>query len=369
MEPRERPTIWSPPRLEADEPAPPAPTTPVRASGPGPARIGAFIGGCAILLAAAAGALAGSGGPSPSNDGTSASGGTGAPAAAAQAWADGQARLLHAGRLGGALGGGISISAINGSNVSLQTENGWQRTIDASGATITRDGATVQLADLEVGDHVGLHERRNDDGTWTVTQIVVVADRLAGVVADVGDSSLTVRLADGSTRTVTVTASTTYSLGREPATKDALEAGLQVLVAGEDDNGTFTASRVHLAAARLAGIVTAKTDSTITVAIGDGTTRTINVDSSTTYRVAGADNAGLDDIAVNAGVTAVGTLNDDGSLDATQVASGLRGLRGLGDFGLGKGRGHGFGFGPFGDRVPTPDASPDASGDSSDGTS
>jgi uncharacterized protein DUF5666 len=270
---------------------------------------------------------------------------------------------------GGLLGRGITITAISGSNVSLATENGWTRTIDASGATITKNGAAAQLSDLKVGDSVGLRERRNDDGTWTVTQIIVVPARVAGVVGDVSDSSFTVRLSDGSTTTIAITSSTTYTLGREAATKAALASGLQVVVEGDESGGTFTATEVHLAQARVGGIVTAKTGSTITVAIGDGTTRTINVGSSTTYRIAGVTNPGLDDIAVNAAVVAVGKLNADGSLDATVVASGT-GRGGFEfDFGGGNGRGghggpFGFGFGPFGD-VPGPDASPDTS----DGTS
>ncbi len=144
------------------------------------------------------------------------------------------------------------------------------------------------------------------------------------------------------------------------------QRGLHVVVQGDESGGAFTATKVHLAQPRVGGIVTAKTGSTITVAIGDGTTKTINVDSATTYRVAGVENAGLDDIAVNSAVVATGTLNADGSLDATAVASGNGRRFGFGfDFGGDKGRGHGGpGFGPFG-VAPAPEASPDTS----DGTS
>jgi hypothetical protein len=346
-------TPWEPPDLvTTEEAASPTPTSRVRPAGPGLARIAVFLGACLILLGAAAAALAGS---SPSAAGSTA--GAASDVAAAP--------LLHGRLFGrGIHGGGITITAISGSNVSLATENGWTRTIDASGATITKNGAAAQLSDLQVGDNVALRERRNDDGTWTVTQIVIVPARVAGIVGDVGETSFTIRLQDGTTKTITVTASTTYTLGREAATKAALKSGLQVVVAGDEQGGTFTATAVHLAQAKVAGIVTAKTGSTLTVAIGDGTTKTVNVDSATTYRVAGVENAGLDDIAVNAAVVAVGTVNADGSLDATAVASGdLRRLGSGFDFGA-KGRGHGFGFGfgPFGN---TPDASPDTSDGSS----
>jgi hypothetical protein len=359
MEPNRPSTteLWEPPDPgAAEETAVATPTTRVRPAGPGLARISVFLGGCLILLGAAAAAFAGS---APA---TSGSAGTGAVAPAAAG-----APSLHGGLFGhGLLGGGITITAISGSNVSLATENGWTRTIDATGATITKDGAAAQLSDLEVGDSVGLREQRNDDGTWTVTQIVVVPARVAGTVGDVGDTSFTIRLPDGTTKTITLTAATTYTLGREAATKAALQSGLHVVVAGDESGGTFTATRVHLAQPRVGGIVTAKTASTITVAIGDGTTRTINVDSATTFRVAGVENAGLDDIAVNSAVVATGTLNADGSLDATAVASGNGRKFDFGfGFGGGKGRGPGGpGFGPFG-VAPAPEASPDTS----DGTS
>lgn len=355
MEPSNRPTTqpWDPPAL------PPVQTSPVRVSGPGLGRIGIFVGGCLVLLAAAAVAL---GAPAR---------GTTIDPVADPGWSMAGAPSLHGGVFGGrglrgGVHGGITITAISGPNLSLATDNGWTRTIDASGATITRDGATIQLSELQVGDNIGLREQRNADGTYTITRIAVLPDRVAGVVSEVGDSTFTVRLADGSTLTIAITSSTTYSLGREATTKDALRVGLQVVAAGTEDGGTFTATRVHLAQAFVAGIVTAKNGSTLTIAIGDGTTRTVNVSGSTTYQVRGVENAGLDDIAVNSAVVARGTLNADGSLDATAVASGLG--RGFG-FGFGGGgKGHGPLGGIFGGGdAPAPDAAP---GDgSTDGTS
>ena len=56
------------------------------------------------------------------------------------------------GGMRGEMGNAITITAIDGTKLALETENGWTRTIDATGATVTKDGATVALSTLKVGD-------------------------------------------------------------------------------------------------------------------------------------------------------------------------------------------------------------------------
>ena len=57
------------------------------------------------------------------------------------------------GRMGGdGAFGSISVTAIDGTKLGLATADGWTRTIDAAGATVTRSGQTIELSTLKVGE-------------------------------------------------------------------------------------------------------------------------------------------------------------------------------------------------------------------------
>jgi len=263
----------------------------------------------------------------------------------------------------------ITITAIDGSNLSLKTNDGWTRTIDASSATITRGGQKIAVGDLNVGDTVLLKEQRNSDGTYAITAIVVVQPEIRGTVQDVTSDGFTVKQADGTTQAVTVTGSTTYSLGRQAADKSAVKAGAKVDVEGTKSGSTFTATTVSIAPSVLAGTVTAVGANSISITERDGTKATINVTDSTTYRVAGVNSATLSDVKTGDQVIAEGTLNSDGSIDAATVAAGTVTYREFGRPGF---RGPGFGghgpggFLPFGGNgsgngSDNPNATPQAS--------
>lgn len=178
--------------------------------------------------------------------------------------------------------GGITISAISGSNVSLKTADGWTRTIAiASDTALTKGTATITLSDLKVGDEIRFAQTRQTDGSFTITKLNVVLPHAGGTVSAVSSSSITVTQRDGSTAT-------------------------------------------------------------------------INVGSSTTYEVGGTTGKTLTDVKVGMVVGAVGTLNTDGSLNATAVRAF--------DPATFQGKGHRDGHGPMGNG-----AAPDASANSSAG--
>jgi len=162
------------------------------------------------------------------------------------------------------IGGQITITAVNGSSLSLKTDDGWTRTIAVASSTkITKGGEAITLSALRVGDRIRFGETRNADGSYAITAIQVVLPAVAGEV-------------------------------------------------------------------------TAKTASTITVRGRDNASNAIHVASGTTYRVAGVTTAHLSDITVGMRIVAEGTLRSDGSLDATVVYGGLfKGpmFRGLGESG------------------------------------
>ena len=327
----------------------------------------AALAGAVVVGVLAVGFALGSG--ASTNDASTAPTVVRAPAAVTAAgWTspDGRTQVRPDGRGGPGFRGGsewgvISITAIDGTKLSLQTENGWTRTIDAAGATVTKDGATVDLSTLKVGDRIVFRETRNADGTYTITAITVVQPTVGGTVASVSGSTVTVTTRDGSTTKVALTDSTTYTLDGKASTKDAVVAGALIVARGTlASDGTLTATSVEIEPAMVGGTVKEKGASSLTLTIRDGSTVVVNVSSTTTYEVDGITSPTLADVKVGDVVMASGTKNADGSLSATTVrshAAGNFGGPGMGWPGMGGGRGghgHGFPGGGWGD----PDASP-----------
>ena len=283
------------------------------------------IGIGALAIALVAGGPGNDAAPAAGTDG-SASGA--APIGRVSGWTapDGTSdvRLDHGGRGGmrGGIGNAITITAIDGTKLALKTDNGWTRTIDAAGATVTKDGATVAVSTLKVGDRIVFRETRNDDGTYTITAITVIQPAVAGTVASVSGSTVTVTRRDGSTSKVVLTGSTTYQLAGKAATKDAVVTGARIVARGTlATDGTLTATSVEVAPATFAGTVKEKSASSLTLTTRDGSTVVVKVTSSTTYQVAGVTSPTLADVKVGDVVMAAGTRNADGSLDATVVRS------------------------------------------------
>lgn len=163
---------------------------------------------------------------------------------------------LHMGRFGGFGGvrdgifgrGGVTITAITGSNLSLKTDDGWTRTIAATGTTtITRAGATIAIGDLKVGDTIGFRQERATDGTYTITAIDVVLPSIAGQVTAVDGSTITVKRFDGTTGTIHVTGATTYEVdGVTGAKLSDVKVDAFIVASGTArDDGSLDAEAVH----------------------------------------------------------------------------------------------------------------------------
>ncbi|MEO8470029.1 MAG: DUF5666 domain-containing protein [Chloroflexota bacterium] len=144
--------------------------------------------------------------------------------------------------------GGITISSISGSNVSLITSDGWTRTIAiASDTTLTKGTATITLTDLKVGDGVRFAQTRQTNGSYTITKLNVVLPHAGGTVTAVSSSSITVTQRDGSTVTINVGSSTAYEVGG--TTGKALtdvKVGMLVGAVGTlNTDGSLTATAVR----------------------------------------------------------------------------------------------------------------------------
>jgi hypothetical protein len=221
---------------------------------------------------------------------------------------------------GGFAKGRITITAIDGNRLSLETEDGWTRTITTTSATvITKGGQTIVVGGLNVGDEIRFHQVRAADGSYAITAIVVPTPEAGGEVTAVDAASITVKGKGGATRVIIVTPSTVYKVGSGAGSKADVKVGSEIEAEGTVNGDTFTAITVFIEGPHLDGVVTAKTGTTIIIKRQDGSSATIHVTGATIYAIKSNHGASLTDITVGARVTAEGTLRADGSLDATVV--------------------------------------------------
>lgn len=143
--------------------------------------------------------------------------------------------------------GGVAVTSVDGTKLSLSTDDGWTRTIDTAGATITKNGATVTVAEIKVGDEIAFGQQRNSDGTYTITTITIVQPHVGGTVTAIGPSSITLKGRDGTTVIVAVTSATTYKVaGKTTATLADVTVGSVVMATGtKNADGSFTATTIR----------------------------------------------------------------------------------------------------------------------------
>jgi hypothetical protein len=177
-------------------------------------------------------------------------------------------------------------------------------------------------------------------------------------VATVGTNSFTLTSHDGTTVTVDVSPSTTYA---DPAVSSAsladVKVGTHVAVFGTDNANTVAATKVAIGDGHgpgapggpggsgprggtppaTFGTVASVGSNTFTVTAHDGTTVTVDVSSSTTYREFGVTSASIADVKVGTQVAVFGTETGN-TVTATTVGIGA-------PHGTQTGPGHGHG--PF----------------------
>jgi hypothetical protein len=144
--------------------------------------------------------------------------------------------------------GDITITGINGSNLSLKTDDGWTRTITVgSSTTVTKGGQTIALGDLKVGDRIMFAETKASDGTYTIDHIRVVLPVIGGQVTAVGTDSITVDQKGGGSATIHVSSATIYDVdGNSSAKLSDITVGSFVVAEGSlRSDGSLDASAVH----------------------------------------------------------------------------------------------------------------------------
>lgn len=152
------------------------------------------------------------------------------------------------GRGGFGLGhGGITITAMTGSSISLSTDDGWTRTITVdSGTTYTKAGATITLGDLAVGDTIGFRQTRESDGTWTIDSIQVILPRVGGQVTAIDGSTITLKQRDGANVTVQIASGAKVVVNGKAATAADIKVGMVLMAEGtRNADGSLDATRVR----------------------------------------------------------------------------------------------------------------------------
>jgi hypothetical protein len=213
-----------------------------------------------------------------------------------------------------------TVTAIEGSRLSLATAAGQTRTIDATGAKITRNGQTIGLSDLQVGNQVSARVSRQADGSYKAAAIQVLLSTVSGTVTAVGPSSITIEKADGTSRTLALTASTAYREASAKVSLSAVVVGARISAQGTVDSaGDFTATTITIVTSSVTGTVASKTSTSMVVTTATGKSVTVNVTADTKYSVPGMTGATLASVAVGDRVQATGVLNADGSITAISV--------------------------------------------------
>ena len=155
-----------------------------------------------------------------------------------------------AGLFGGLGRGGlreITITAIDGSNLALKTDDGWTRTIAVtSSTTITKGGQTIAVGDLAVGDHIRFTQQRADDGTYTITRVAVVLPTIVGEVKSVSGDTITVTQPGGTTATIHVGSGTTYRINGSSGSLSDVKVGSIVIAEGtQRSDGSLDAATIR----------------------------------------------------------------------------------------------------------------------------
>ncbi len=228
-----------------------------------PVRIGIVAGSAILFVVGAVAAMGASPGPSPT-PATGSDNGTNRPANPSVPFGGmGPLRLPGAGldmrggpgfKLGGF--GDITISAIDGSSLSLKTDDGWTRTIAVGASTkISRGGQAIALGDLKVGDQIVFGETKGSDGSYTIGQIRVVLPVVAGQVMAVGTDTITIDQKGGASATIHVSSGTTYDVNGNAGGKlSDITVGSIVIAEGtQRTDGSLDATTVHAGTRMKAG--------------------------------------------------------------------------------------------------------------------
>jgi len=165
------------------------------------------------------------------------------------------------GRRGSFQGTGGTITAISGDTLNLKTMNGSAATVKLTPSTMyRRDGQEAKLSDFKVGDMVMVRGQSSGENTWTAEGVMTNRNAMmmreqlgkkfiAGEVAKIEETKLTIKRIDGETQVIEVDENTSFrNSKRESITLADVKVGDRVAGRGDLKDGIFVAGSLNVGA-------------------------------------------------------------------------------------------------------------------------
>ncbi len=169
------------------------------------------------------------------------------------------------GQRGNFQGTGGTITAISGDTITLKTMDGKQATVKVTPeARYRRDRQEAKFSDFKVGDTVMVRGEPTGENTWTAQGVMYdqnMSERMtmmrqemgkkfiAGEVAKVDGTSLTINRPDGQTQVIQVDETTSFrNAKRESITLADIKVGDHVMGRGDLKDGVFVPSVLNVGA-------------------------------------------------------------------------------------------------------------------------
>jgi len=147
-------------------------------------------------------------------------------------------------------GVGGTITALNGTSMTLKTFDGGTATVTLSDKTrYLRDGQEAKLSDFKVGEPVVVRAEPAGGNTWTALGVMTRSDAgnrmreglgkrfIAGEIKSIAGTKLTILRIDGETQTIEVDENTSFRKQGESVTLADLKPGDHVFGRGEIKEG------------------------------------------------------------------------------------------------------------------------------------
>ena len=217
-----------------------------------------------------------------------------------------------------------TVTAINGSVLSITSEHGSALTVNTSGTTTYEMGGSAStFSAIVVGSKIfaaGLPDTAPSTLDATAIWIKAPCTRVSGVVTAVDPvgNTITVERHHGVPVVYPTSTTTTYFAGKAAVTSSAVMVGERVtLTLTSTTPQTVTNVLIHLEA--VVGTVTAITGTVLTVSGHHGTMYTVNTGTTTTYSQGGSSST-FSAITVGSSIAALGLPDAAPStLDASAV--------------------------------------------------
>lgn len=278
-----------------------------------------------------------------------------------------------------------TVASVGSDSVSITLADGTSKTVNVNSSTVLRgitdrDGSgAVTIADLQAGDKVVVRTSADDPNLATMIAIPGAGhgdhgDEVEGSVSAVGSDSVTLTLADGSSKTLTVDSSTEF---KGPDRDASGTVTLADIVAGDKVEAHVSSTDPNLATeikvkgTKVWGTVSAVGSDSVTVTTATGASVTAPVTSTTKFWVPDTDGSGtpgLADLSVGQQIDMITVDSGSGGTVALAIGSGRGGHGGRGPRhqddssgdapqtqGGGRDRGWRGGRGPRGQQAPEQD--------------